>query len=150
MNRYRYSLSRTWNPSLPSIAWVMLNPSTADETHDDPTIRRCVDFSRRWGYGSMEVANLFGLRATSPRELRASIDPVGPRNDNHILAAAGRADSVVVAWGVHGVLLSRDRAVIDLLYPRRLLSLGATLAGQPRHPLYLAASTGFTDWPVDI
>jgi hypothetical protein len=124
----------------------MLNPSTADETHDDPTIKRCIDFSRRWGYGSLEVVNLFALRATCPQYLRSSSDPIGPKNDDHIRAAAKRADAVVAAWGVHGGFLSRDRAVTDLLHSRRLVALGFTLAGQPRHPLYVPASARPIDW----
>jgi len=116
----------------------MLNPSTADERTDDPTIRRCIGFARDWGYGGVEIVNIFALRATDPRELRRAGDPIGRMNDVHMTRAAERSNAVVIAWGVHGTLLCRGAAALELLSPRaRLLALGWTLAGEPRHPLYL-------------
>ncbi|HKY50413.1 MAG TPA: DUF1643 domain-containing protein [Candidatus Limnocylindria bacterium] len=136
--RYRYRLWRRWDRSRPSIAFCMLNPSTADERSDDPTIRRCIGFARAWGYGGVEVVNLFALRATDPRELRRARDPVGERNDAYLRSAAGRSAAMVVAWGVHGALLARDvRALATLSRRARLLALGWTKSGAPRHPLYL-------------
>ncbi|MEO8632426.1 MAG: DUF1643 domain-containing protein, partial [Chloroflexota bacterium] len=105
--RYRYRLWRRWELSRPLIAFCMLNPSTADERSDDPTIRRCIGFARDWGYGGVEIVNVFALRATDPRELRRLRDPVGPRNDSYVLDAAERAASVVIAWGAHGAFRSR-------------------------------------------
>jgi hypothetical protein len=137
--RYRYRLWRTWDARLPRVAFVMLNPSTADHRQDDPTIRRCIGMSRAWGYGGLVVVNLFAYRTPDVAALRQAADPVGPDNDRHVVAACRRAAAVVLAWGVHGTLGDRDQAVLALLGPRRrpLLCLGTTRDGHPRHPLYL-------------
>jgi hypothetical protein len=116
---------------------VGLNPSTADECTDDPTVRRCLGFARRWGFGHLVLANLFALRTTDPAGLREATDPVGPENDVHLSACAGEADVILAAWGAGGALCGRDDAVCHLLRDRELLCLGRTLAGQPRHPLYV-------------
>jgi hypothetical protein len=137
--RYRYRLWRRWDRSRPVVTFVMLNPSTADERRDDPTIRRCIGFARRWGFGGAEVVNLFALRATDPRELRTVRDPVGPENDRHIRRAIARAALVVLAWGTHGAVAQRARAVGLVASPRRPRCLGWTRSGEPRHPLYLPA-----------
>lgn len=139
--RYRYRLWRRWRASGPVVAFVMLNPSTADAERDDPTIRRCTGFARAWGFAAMTVVNLFALRATDPARLRRARDPVGPDNDRHIAAAAAGSDAVVLAWGNHGALGGRDRAVLDLLAGSRPSCLGVTGSGQPRHPLYLRRAT---------
>ena len=136
--RYRYRLWRRWDRSRPAVAFCMLNPSTADERRDDPTVRRCVGFARAWGFGGIDVLNLFALRASDPRTLRAAPDPVGPRNDEHIVRATMRAGLIVVAWGARGGFLDRDRSVLGLL--GRLAHpacLGWTQGGHPRHPLYV-------------
>ena len=135
--RYRYRLWRRWDRSRPAIAFCMLNPSTADARRDDPTIRRCIGFARDWGYGGIEVVNIFALRATDPRALRSARDPVGPRNDAFMLRAAGRSP-VVIAWGAHGALRGRGATALRLFGARtRLLALGRTRSGAPPHPLYL-------------
>ena len=134
---YRYLLWRKWDRSRPSVAFVLLNPSTADATADDPTIRRCIGFARGWGFGGMEVANLFAFRATTPRLLGSAIDPVGPENDRHLRELAARAEHVVVAWGNGGALFGRAAAVLPLFEGRELYCLGVTKAGAPRHPLYV-------------
>jgi hypothetical protein len=137
---YRYLLWRRWADAA-SLLFVMLNPSTADAERDDPTIRRCVGFARAWGFGGVEVVNLFAWRATYPGELRRARDPVGPHNDGVILAAAARNQAVLAAWGNHGALGARDRQVAALLAPFRPRSLGAlTAGGAPRHPLYVRAA----------
>jgi hypothetical protein len=139
--RYRYRLWRRWDRSRPTIAFCMLNPSTADARRDDPTIRRCIGFARHWGYGGIEVVNIFALRATDPRALRSARDPVGPRNDAFMLRAAAESP-IVIAWGVHGALRDREATALQLLGPRaRLLALGRTRSGAPRHPLYLRRDT---------
>jgi hypothetical protein len=135
--RYRYSLQREWGEG-PRIAWVLLNPSTADARYDDPTIRRCLGFSQRWGFGALEVVNLFALRATRPEELRRAEAPVGALNDRALRRALARADAVVAAWGNHGAWLGRSREVRPRL-PRNALALGVTGQGEPAHPLYLPA-----------
>jgi hypothetical protein len=134
---YRYRLTIRWNPS-PMCVFLMLNPSTADEVKDDPTIRRCVGYAKRWGHGGVAVVNLFAWRSTDPSVLCATVDPVGPENSSHILQAAQLGDPVICAWGKLDKKL-RDRAgiVIDLLAHRPLYRLKANADGSPAHPLYL-------------
>jgi hypothetical protein len=116
----------------------MLNPSTADEHVDDPTIRRCIAFARDWDYGGVEIVNLFAMRATDPRELTLARDPIGRRNDSYLIESARRSAAIVIAWGIHGAFRSRGAVALRLLSPRaRLLALGWTQEGEPRHPLYL-------------
>jgi hypothetical protein len=143
--RYRYRLWRRWGAG-ERVGFVMLNPSTADAERDDPTIRRCTGFARTWGFGSMVVVNLFALRSPDPARLRRAREPVGRDNDRHIIEAAGACDVVVLAWGMHGRLRDRDRAVLDLLAGQALRCLGQTRAGQPRHPLYLPRAARLTAW----
>jgi hypothetical protein len=139
---YRYTLWRVWGAG-PIVNFVMLNPSTADATADDPTIRRCIDYARRWGFAELVVTNLFAYRATDPRELPKVADPVGPENDRHLLAQARAADRVVCAWGNNGKKASPRRAaeVCALLRSAGavLHALKITGAGCPQHPLYLSA-----------
>ena len=128
--RYRYRLWRRWDQTRPVVVFVLLNPSTADARHDDPTIRRCLGFARRWGYGGIEVVNLFAYRATDPRMLRTVRDPVGRANRHQVRAALARAELVVLGWGAN---TEGDR----MLKVSHAYCLGLTSAGQPRHPLYL-------------
>lgn len=137
--RYRYSLVRRWAPQLGDVNFIMLNPSTADAESDDPTIRRCLGYARRWRYGGIVVTNLFAWRATDPAELARAPDPIGPHNDRLLEDAARSARLVVCAWGNHGRLNDRARAVVRLLsflQPVPLHCLAITGAGQPAHPLY--------------
>lgn len=139
---YRYSLIRDINAGGHGIVnLVLLNPSTADEVADDPTIRRCRGFAASWGYRSLVVTNLFGIRATDPAVMKAATDPVGPENDRHIRDFAANANAVVVAWGVHGAHRSRDAEVLALLASIGVqpVCLGVTMGGHPRHPLYVRA-----------
>lgn len=142
---YRYELTRRWARG-PVATWIMLNPSTADATLDDATIRRCRRFTRDWCLGGFVVVNLYALRATDPYALRSARDPVGPENDDAIRDAVVRARAVICAWGDRGgdgKHTGRDRDVLDLLRElgRQPLCLGTTTSGQPRHPLRLAATT---------
>lgn len=142
--RYRYSLIRSWEPGRPRLCVCMLNPSTADEHANDPTVRRSVGFALDLGFGSIEVVNCFALRATDPRALAADPFPVAPggsrANDRAIERAVARADTAVAAWGNHAALNGRDRRVRALL-PGGAMAFGVTASGQPRHPLYLSAGT---------
>lgn len=138
---YRYRLERRWDGGLPVVAFIMLNPSTANDVADDPTIRRCVGFARSWGFGGLIVGNLFALRSTSPKLLYGHADPVGPHNDEHLLSIAREARKIVCAWGTHGSLQNRDRTVTDLLDVFDLSALKTTAEGHPAHPLYIAADT---------
>lgn len=115
----------------------MLNPSRADAIQDDPTIRRCVSFARTWGYGGLEVVNLFAYCTAHPIELTRVTDPIGSENDVYLQSLSQRVDRIVLAWGNGGALAGRDQAVIALLPHDRLCCLGRTKIGQPRHPLYL-------------
>lgn len=134
--RYRYSLSRWWGePTLGYAMFIGLNPSTADEVEDDPTIGRCVSFARHWGYGGLVMVNLFAYRATNPAEMMAADEPVGVDNDKHLLALARDARIIVAAWGNKGAYQGRD-ITIRALMPS-LHALTVTAAGQPGHPLYL-------------
>ena len=141
---YRYAPRRRWDRTRPRCAFVLLNPSTADERRDDPTIRRCIGFAADAGFGQAIVVNLFALRATEPQVLRAARDPIGPENDGAILHAALGASAIVIGWGAWGARFrSRADAVRLLLTPfgRRVFVLGQTRSGEPRHPLYLPART---------
>lgn len=141
---YRHRLWRTWDPGRPPLGWIMLNPSTADAYDDDPTIRRCIGFARRDGYGGIVVANLFDLRTAYPGALHDADDPVGPHRDpwGHLTDCP----NVVAAWGaVHRHLEWRVRDVLDLS-PRTLWCVGTTQDGHPRHPLYVRADTPLTPW----
>jgi hypothetical protein len=145
---YRYRLSRTWGDERPA-CFIMLNPSTADATQDDPTIRRCIGFARAWGCGGIVVVNLFALRATDPRELYKHESPIGPENDSHIRAAVIECDPVVCAWGVCGTFRRRDEEVAALIRSSGLpwgKCLGVTRDGHPRHPLYVAGGTPLIDF----
>ena len=144
--RYRYSLEASISGGERRVClFLMLNPSTADETKSDPTVTRCKGFARTWGYGSLWVCNLFALRSTSPDALVGSPDPTGPQNDGHILGYARSADRIVCAWGNHGLHRNRGERVLRMLeedgLSGRMCHLGLTRKGQPRHPLYLRANT---------
>jgi hypothetical protein len=140
--QYRYMLWRVWDCKAPRVAFVMLNPSTADASVDDPTIRRCIGFARTWGYGSLEVVNLFAYRATSPHILRAAVDPVGPDNEAHLLAIRQKAEPVILAWGNQGSFLGRNQMILEqMVNIENVYCLGLTTGGHPCHPLYLPAHT---------
>lgn len=146
-HRYRYALWRVVPQTLESAMgppttclFVMLNPSTADAFHDDPTIRRCVDFAERWGCGLLAVANLFALRSPDPAKMGMVEDPVGPENDHWIRQLGHESSFTVVAWGAHPFIEDRAERVLGLL-EGDVHHLGLTKDGFPRHPLYVAAST---------
>ncbi len=138
---YRYRLWREWEANKPAICFVMLNPSTADELANDPTIERCQRRAIAWGYGRVEIVNLFALRSTDPRALYgASADPVGPDNMTSILKSASLSDKVICAWGKHGAFLGMGDVVMRQLraiYPGKAHALKLNGDGTPSHPLYL-------------
>ncbi|HKL50356.1 MAG TPA: DUF1643 domain-containing protein [Wenzhouxiangellaceae bacterium] len=134
--RYRYALSRAWDADLPVVLMIGLNPSTADASKNDPTIRRCIGFANDWGFGGVWVLNLFAFRATYPSDLKAAADPVGPRNDEWIRRVARKVDRVVAVWGNDGGFMERSRRVRGMLGARfEVIRLNA--GGEPAHPLYL-------------
>ena len=132
--KYRYGLSRTWNGKKKTILFIGLNPSTANEKIDDPTIRRCINYAQNWGYGSLLMVNLFAYRATIPSELKNVKNPIGNDNDLHIIELLKKADIAVAAWGNEGTLLNRDKEVKKIL--PNLMCLKINKSGQPSHPLY--------------
>ncbi|MCU0903808.1 MAG: DUF1643 domain-containing protein [Tabrizicola sp.] len=135
---YRYLLTRTWAPG-PKALFVMLNPSTATEVQNDPTVERCERRARTLGFGAFRVTNIFAFRATDPKVMRAVADPVGPANDAAIRDSVPWADLIICAWGNHGLHLDRGSEVSALLRKTGapLFHLGLTGQGQPRHPLYV-------------
>ena len=112
---YRYELWRRWDGSRGVVMIIGLNPSTADEAQDDPTVRRCITYARDWGYGGLCLTNLFALRATHPAALKTATDPIGPENDLHLRTRARLADLRVAAWGVNGAHRGRATAVLSSL-----------------------------------
>ena len=133
--KYRYALWRTWDARQPFVLFIGLNPSTADEVKNDPTIRRCIGFAGDWGYGGVLIGNLFAYRATRPEDMKQDSEPVGSENDLWIERMAQDADQVVAAWGNHGAYLNRFNEVRELI--PQMKCLGLTAQNHPRHPLYL-------------
>lgn len=139
---YRYWLERDWNASRANrgfVLWLMLNPSTADAVDDDATIRKCVGFTDRWGYGRLRVGNLFAFRATAPKDLLWAADPVGPDNDEHLRQMIAEAAIVVVGWGDSGpptLVPARAEFVRQLVVQAKKVAwcIGKTAVGTPRHP----------------
>lgn len=148
--RYRYALTRTWDPKGRRALFVMLNPSTATEVQNDPTVERCERRARALGFGAFRVTNIFAWRDTDPRKMRAASDPVGPENDAAIVDGAAWADQVICAWGSHGAHLDRGPAVEALLRAtgQPLFHLGLTKHGHPRHPLYIGYAHQPQPWPT--
>lgn len=159
--KYRYQLDREWRGVAPNENWrwfgakdggghelgepkaclfVMLNPSTADANVDDPTIRRCVGFAKRFKFDLLQVVNLFAYRATDPQEvlkMTGDGDPIGPENQDFIEDCAGRAGLIICAWGAHGGHIDQDETALGWLGDRPKFALGLSKDGHPRHPLYL-------------
>lgn len=150
--QYRYRLKRSWDPSLPSCMFIMLNPSTADHEIDDPTITRCIDFAQAWGCGTLYVGNLFAFRATEPKKMKAAADPVGPNNKHHLrrvaLKVARSGGICVAAWGSHGGYRDQDKVVLKWFraFGVQLHYLKLTKKLVPRHPLYLKGNLKPTPW----
>ena len=144
---YRYGLERRWGTG-GALLFVMLNPSTATEDANDPTIARCQRRTQQLGFGAMRIANLFGYRATRPRDLARAEAPVGPENDLLLRDWAQDAAQVLAAWGVHGALMGRGQEVAAWL-PGDVRHLGLTRDGHPRHPLYRSYTVLPAPWPID-
>jgi hypothetical protein len=139
---YRYRLVRVWDSHKPRLGVVGHSWSTTNEWRGDPAVRRCIGFARAWGYGGIDIGNLFGLQAAGPRKLASVTDPIGPDNDAHLAAMCTDNDLVLLAWGAHADP-SRARSVAQMLWRLSehcggsLAVLGWTERGQPRHPLYV-------------
>jgi len=145
---WRYLLVREFDTGEGTANFIMLNPSTATETINDPTIIRCINYAKAWGFGRLVVTNIFAYRATAPRDMKAAADPSGPQNDKHIIEQASGADLVVCAWGVHGEFMDREAHVRRLLRycGRKVRHLGLTKGGHPKHPLYQRADAKPITW----
>ncbi len=138
--KYRYALWRTWAEGKGVVAFVGLNPSTADEVDNDPTIRRCINYAKTWRFGGIVMLNLFAFRATDPGELKWAGDPFGPMNDYWLEHYYDIADLTVCAWGNDGSFRGRDQAFLRMLYKAEIWEVNVlkiTGSGQPGHPLYL-------------
>jgi len=157
--QYRYRLTRIWNEGDPAdyprpfmLPIVMLNPSTADERLDDPTIRRCIGFAKREGYLGLMVANLFALRATNPGELQRAANPFGPDNEHaldYVLDYAQcRRIPVLCAWGANSMAIGQAERFkrIARMTETKLACLGTTNSGAPRHPLYVNGAQPLEDF----
>ncbi len=145
---YRYALTRTWDPDRPGLAFVMLNPSTADARADDPTVARCVRRARDGGWGAVRVCNLFALRETRPARMRRHPAPEGAGNAVALLDACAWATTVVAAWGADGAHRGQGPRTARVLRgaARRLMHLGLTRDGHPRHPLYVPYRRQLEPW----
>ena len=145
---YRYGLTRTWDQTAPKLLFIMLNPSTATELKNDPTIERCQRRSKALGFGAVRACNLFAYRATDPRDLKKAKDPVGPHNLAYLLESARWADTILCAWGTHGAYMGMGPATKNLLASENLTlhHLGLSKEGHPRHPLYVPYQAAPTLW----
>jgi hypothetical protein len=143
---YRYTLKHRWDELMPErvVMWIGLNPSTADESALDPTLRRVKAFSAAWGFNAFVMTNLFAFRATDPKDMMRAVDPIGPENDRHLIETMRACEgAVVAAWGNGGRFNVRTGEVVPLLQRdgARVMCLGLTGEGFPRHPLYVAGGT---------
>lgn len=151
--KYRYWLLRQWG-SGDRVVFLMMNPSTADASVDDHTIRKCMGFAREWGYDGIEVVNLCALRSTDPNAVMVADDPFGPENSRHILETLYSKNFVVCAWGCEGTLrrgrlTGKVKAILGDIKLKRpdieFKCLGKTKGGTPRHPLMLSYETSLEE-----
>lgn len=148
---HRWSLWRCWEGCFlgDMIAFIGLNPSTADESANDPTVTRCINFAKRWNYPGMFMLNIFAFRATDPKAMKAADDPVGESNDLALRFFSGNVHRVVCCWGTHGAFRDRGPHVKRMLQgmpTAELCHLGLTKHGHPKHPLYLPGDTKPERW----
>ena len=132
---HRYALIREWDLNKPSLMIVALNPSSADEKTDDPTIRRCIGFAKKWGFGKLIVTNLFSFRTSSPKNLFNSKNPIGNKNDFWLKKLSKEVDMVVLAYGNHGKFNNRHNEILKIIKNPHCIKKAKT--GMPMHPLYL-------------
>ena len=132
---YRYTLSRTWDSTKPTVLFIGLNPSIADENIDDPTITRCINFAKDWGYGTLLMANLFAFRSTYPKEIYLIDDPIGKDNDYYLLECVKQSDLIIACWGSNGTHMDSEKIIKELV--PNLYCLQKNKNGTPHHPLRL-------------
>ena len=155
--QYRYALEIRWVESTSAYTPLMvigLNPSTATEAKDDPTIRRCVGFSKSWGFGGLVMTNLFAFRSTDPKRLLTQSDPIGFENDiAYIAACLVSGPTVLAAWGsIHSRFKGRAAVVVHELelMGMDVVCLGVTANGSPRHPLYVPKDVCPIEWSTKL
>lgn len=136
---YRYALWRIWDDTKPFAMFIGLNPSTADEIENDPTVRRCINFAKSWGCGGLYMTNIFAFRSTDRSVMKSHPLPIGDENDKYLLELALAAGVIVCAWGTDGAHLGRGEQVKSLLSTHELMCLNHTKHGHPQHPLYVKA-----------
>jgi len=139
--QYRYCLSRVWDNTKPSVAFIMLNPSTADGQKDDATIRRCVGFAKSWGYGSLYVVNLFAFRSKEPTDLLKTMDPIGKENEDWLKQIQSLVHLTVCAWGngkIVDKIFKNNEEYRPLQHFKNLNYIDLSKDGTPKHPLYLS------------
>jgi hypothetical protein len=137
---HRYALWRTWDEKKGIAMFIGLNPSTADEIKNDPTVSRCINYAKRWGFGGMIMSNIFACRATDPKVMKGAEDPVGSKNDQWLLKLAKEASLILAVWGNHAEFMARGKAVMSLLKGTELHCLAMNKTGHPKHPLYCSGS----------
>lgn len=151
--KYRYSLTRIWDISKSQVLFIMLNPSTADDKQDDPTIRRCINFAKLWGYGGIYVCNLFAFRTTNPKELLKTDNPFGDKNIWHIRRLVDRVDKVICAWGNRSILkkILKGQNEINLIrfIGEKIYVIDLSKDGTPKHPLYLKSNLIPIRWDIN-
>ena len=141
--KYRYLLWRRFEGDCPiqrMCAFIGLNPSTADEINNDPTVTRCINYSKAWGFQGFIMLNLFAFRGTDPKDMKNAMSPVGPLNDRVISQVTAVVGRTVCAWGTHGLWCDRDRKVRDSILAKEVYHLGRNRDGTPKHPLYLRSN----------
>lgn len=149
--KFRYTLGRRWSDGPRLLVFVMLNPSTADASQDDATIRRCIGFAQAHGFDALEVVNLFAYRATKPLDLRKAGYPVGPDNDTHIRRVCTQAEAICIAWGANAKDLERPQVVLPMLreLERPIQVLAITKSGVPQHPLFIQKAAQLHDFTIE-
>jgi hypothetical protein len=152
--QYRYELRRTWDESKPKVLFIMLNPSTADANIDDPTIRRCIGFAKRWGFGGILVGNLFAYRATEPKALLSTDNPIGKDNIKHLQLMYNESEIIICAWGNSKIIDRLDRKISDYKPLSGIIGklhyLELSNDGTPKHPLYLKSNLIPTEYKISF
>jgi len=152
--RYRYTLRRQGlqgmlDPGFAAIGFLLLNPSTATEKKNDPTIRKCIGFATRWGFAELVIVNVYAFCSTDPAGLWTVDDPVGPENDAAIAEVAGQVEKLVCGWGKHA-RSERIERVAELLVGREVFALAVNRDGSPQHPLYIPDSTELQRYKIRV
>lgn len=142
--QYRYALWRVWDNTKPKVIFIGLNPSTADETTNDRTLKKCIHFAASWGFGGVYMANLFAYRATEPEDMKMAVEPIGKDNDYWLHELTQRCELTVAAWGNHGCFLNRSDEVKSRL--TNLVCLKKNKSGEPAHPLYQPNSSHYSEY----